>query len=237
MKNLLFFAIVICSCSKAQLTTKAIKNNFGEPLFQEFKGNVVLKKTTNNSILLFIDSANSNSGKFNTAILLESDKAFSSLDIENGEYEIYIPKSRRNLVISSLDKNLVLHIGLFDDEEKIRNISKKFEIAIKQQTYLGYGLSYMKSHWDKKLVSEAKVQSSDDILVNTDIHLLEKGITSNSVPAVTCHSGGAGSSSCSVEEGFPTTQVCSVSCNAGYFACCNTSTFKCKCYVNGTAEN
>ncbi|WP_147450082.1 hypothetical protein [Corallococcus carmarthensis] len=46
--------------------------------------------------------------------------------------------------------------------------------------------------------------------------------------APSCTSGGAGSSSCSISEAY--NMGCSVTCNAGYYACCMSSNTTCKCF-------
>ena len=144
MKTLFAILILATSCSKAQLTKNEITKNIGEPLSKQFQGNIYSKKTTNNSVLLFIDSAISKSNNYTLAILLESDKKLASDKIKEGRYDIFIPKSGRYLVISSTEHNFVAHIALFDDESKLNELSNKFLPGIDQQIFLGYGLIHEK---------------------------------------------------------------------------------------------
>ena len=52
-----------------------------------------------------------------------------------------------------------------------------------------------------------------------------------------CDSGGEGANQCSTEGGIATVSTgCSVTCNVGYYACCDQSKAECKCFNATTHE-
>lgn len=69
----------------------------------------------------------------------------------------------------------------------------------------------------------------DDIIVN------QVG-PSGGATTLSCTSGGTGASQCSTGSGVGTVNTeCSVTCNSGYYACCDDGMGKCKCIKEGIA--
>ena len=71
--------------------------------------------------------------------------------------------------------------------------------------------------------ANAKKQEPQEFIEIEEIEVLSEG-------EPTCHSGGRGASSCSIEAGIQLeagmSGGCSVTCNAGFYACCD---FHCTC--------
>ena len=86
-------------------------------------------------------------------------------------------------------------------------------------SFYGYGLSKRKGVFS--LIENENPQTILDLI-----------LINNKAPGkLTCHSGGAGSSECSVTPSNVSvgTTACSVKCNAGYYSCCDDTVGECRC--------
>lgn len=92
--------------------------------------------------------------------------------------------------------------------------------------FYGYGLSHKKATRYSLVNTGLPIEDlSEVIAVN--------GKTLGS--ALTCHSGGKGSTECSSESSIASVATsCSVKCETGYFACCDDTVNKCKCVETNT---
>jgi hypothetical protein len=90
--------------------------------------------------------------------------------------------------------------------------------------FIGYGIS--KRNGKFKLINyENPKEAMDLILSNNQVHR---------TAAITCHSGGVGSTECSATPSDLNVGAasCSVHCGTGYHSCCNDTVGECKCKPN-----
>ena len=81
-------------------------------------------------------------------------------------------------------------------------------------------------------VANVSLNSQNDLLDFTlaKVEVLANGENGDE-PSYTCNSGGPGSSSCSASFSFlQFSTSCDVTCNSGYYACCNNYENKCQCF-------
>lgn len=240
---ILILSFLFFSGSATSQTKAEFLNVLKEKTKYDLREKAFLKKVTKNSVLIFLQSNGTNENVFQRGLLVESKDDLSLLEVkEGGYYDILIPEHQRFIVLASAEKSKSIIIGLYDVHDKIHNIISSFS-KDKPLAFFVYGISYMQSVWDKNTALNSK--SSNPLYVLTaanenidpkikksylSTYLVGPGGGGGASPV--CHSGGPGSSQCNIEQGFPTTNVCGVTCNSGYYACCNTSTFTCKCYPN-----
>lgn len=239
MKKILTGLLFFCNQAFSQTDATLIKTAISEGVYKSFTGQVQIKQTEQKSLLLFFTTSEGDQANFDKSILIETNSSDKSIELsDNDKCEVFIPQSRKYILINNLTRQKVVFVGLYDVETAIASVSVKLAGQSLGHNFIGFGLSYMENKWSKDAVLKQTSLVADEVLLkaNNNIPASVKETGVNKVKGVTCHSGGAGASQCSVEEGLPITQVCSVTCNAGYYACCNTSTFKCKCYPNGTIE-
>ncbi len=124
-------------------------------------------------------------------------------------------------------------VEINEDQIKLKSNNKVFTLTIdsnyrnsNEKVFLGYGLSRRLGNFSliKDFLNPASI--SDVVLVNNV--LLGKGST--------CHSGGKGSTECSVTPsplnvGTPS---CSVKCGTGYYSCCDDTKGECGCVKDST---
>lgn len=112
-----------------------------------------------------------------------------------------------------------------DDNHSLLNQIRAREQATKVVPIWAYGLSTHKGSWATSI--RADDVSAHNALIEYSKNRTERG----KVPPVggepNCTSGGTGSSSCSITELFG--MSCSVTCDDGYYACCDSKTTTCKC--------
>lgn len=184
-------------------------------------------KTLNNEVL-FLQSTEANTAIFNKAIVvaLEPDV---NLTIEEGEVEqaeiSFDSKSKRSLVIHCNKNNLLYLFGL-DEKASL----DKFALLQQNNTtehskivkVLGFGISVLNGNWNKEKFVNYPSSSAFDKLSNSSNLVAPPGPGDKK-----CTSGGEGAKECSITEIMG--MSCSVSCNDGYYACCNSSTTTCFC--------
>ena len=242
MKDIIFLVGILTltmSFSSFAQTRAEFKSVLDEKPSYEFCERGYLKRVDTNSVLIFFQSTSDNEKTFGRGLLIESNDDLSWLSIENGNlYDVIISQDHRFLILASTTSAPSIIAALYDVHDKVHSIVSNFT-NIKPLVCFAFGISYMKNEWDKYAALNSSFKESTLILTEANNRIepevkktLMAELLADPSPAPICHSGGVGSTQCNVEQGFPTTNVCGVSCNAGYYACCNTSTFTCKCYPN-----
>lgn len=95
--------------------------------------------------------------------------------------------------------------------------------------FFGYGLSKRKGTYNLS----TPLPPSGDIF-DVVIRPMTSAMAGGAPKKITCHSGGVGSTSCSAESGsLGGGGSCSVTCSAGYYACCDDTKNECKCIKSG----
>lgn len=144
------------------------------------------------------------SNNFNLHYLFQYDGAI--FNVQNASNIGFLSYTATTLKISYANK-----IYTFTVDKTYQNAS---EIV-----YYGNGLARRIGPY-KIAITNDEIESIDDIINSSGTN----------VPfAMFCTSGGQGSSSCAIDEDFPWHQHCDVSCGAGYYACCDANTVRCKC--------
>ncbi|MCB0716618.1 MAG: hypothetical protein KDC06_11475, partial [Chitinophagaceae bacterium] len=176
---------------------------------------------------------------FDKSFIIFSETAIPKLTFnEEDNFEIKIPASKKYAVIYDKTINKIYFVGTSDAVNDINAVKAKTELkpAISNDDYLGYGFSYLNNSWSVDRIKESKYLTPFYTLdyantQNTQLRLLlptnDYG-GSGLCDQGNCTSGGNGSSSCSITEA-PFHQSCTVTCNAGFYACCNSSSVRCYC--------
>lgn len=242
----LLFTIVFQSCI-AQNFSQSIENAIGGKLYAKFSGKAFVKSGNEDSYLLMINSNNS-SDTYDKAIILFSENKIEKPIINSEEnLEFFIPDNRRYIIIYNKSLNKIISVGLSDQNAK--DAVDKFKANFKEKSLLannnisGYGLSYLTGFWNINKIKESKYNlpfntldysniANPNAAKNLPTPENEKFVAPGLCDIGQCTSGGAGSSSCSISEGFPVEQSCTVTCNTGYYACCRSSDIRCYCCKN-----
>lgn len=236
--SMIFFSVAFTGCV-AQNLSKAIDNTMGGRLFLNAAGNIYVKQSGDNSLLLLFRSEGTPVSSFDKAFIIFSETVIPKLSFEETDkFEIKIAESKKYATIYNVSRNKIYFIGTSDTRDIIDGI--KNQPGLKQSAsnsdYLGYGFSYMTAAWSVERIKESKYMTPFYTLdyantQNTQLRLAlpadDGGDGSGICAEGKCSSGGNGSSSCSIGE-FPNIS-CSVTCNSGYYACCNSATTRCYC--------
>ena len=229
--GLLITLISQSSCT-AQNLSKAIENSFGERLYVKFECKLYVKQATEKSVLIVCKTKGVEVDYFDKAFVIFSETGISTLSLNpDDNYEIQIPDNKKFAIIYNISKNKIHFIGTSDKANDIAVLKKSASIsqAITNEDCLGYGMSYMINKWDAIKIKQSSYKNPFNVLDysnmnNPDLaksfadpNLVDDGGVSCKEGA--CTSGGAGSSSCSI-NGWPGTS-CSVTCNTGLCACCS----------------
>ncbi len=155
-------------------------------------------------------------------ILLKNDKGIFD--------ENYIFQSD-NLKEFSLDKIVTANYKLFyDGKNLIFNLSNEtYQLTINDQIkgeniIKGYGLSRRYGVFNINNIDSGISFFNSVIEINSKLY---------DSPSLKCTSGGQGASQCSTESGVGSINTgCSVTCDKGYYACCDDNITVCKCEKN-----
>lgn len=165
----------------------------------------------NKEIAIIIDNKNNS---FKEYYLFQYDNQdFSNLS--NKELFGNVKLSENNLIISSNNIEYIFTISENRNGEKY--------------IFNGYGLSHRIGDFSigKNINPEFIYNAIFNKALGGD--LFDGGSVS-----ITCHSGGPGATSCSVKASSISvgTAECSVSCSAGFYACCDDTKGECRCVAN-----
>ena len=228
----LFYSLITLNACVAQNLSKSIENSLNEKLYLKVSGNLYVKQSSANSLLILCKTSGTTNG-FDKAFVLFSETTIPKLDLNlNDEYEIQIPDSKKFAVLYNVTKNKIHFIGTSDKLNDINNIKKNSSIsgAVSNMDYLSYGFSYLTGSWSiPRIKASTYKQPFNTLDYSKTINPTITPMVDDPVSCAQniCTSGGAGSSSCSITEPF--NLGCTVTCNAGYYACCVSSTTRCYC--------
>jgi hypothetical protein len=200
-------------------------------------------KRENNKIIIYQKNNGIAECTFNKLIVLALDNPslnFVSKDLPNDSLYFWYSQSKRQIVTYSFKSNKILILALNDSagvafvnkfkNAKINNVPVEYA--------LGYGLSvvhkqYPVSDFLQRDLSGNLSYKTPKYISNIDLAALTPDEVDPGGGGMSCTSGGTGSSQCSVGNGdLSGGNSCSVTCNTGYYACCNDDQVICKCYAN-----
>lgn len=241
LSGLLSLIFIIAGCNKQAefaATNKTLQSAIQQDIGEELKGNIYVKVTGNNEVLIL--QSGHHPDTIDQITLLAADKK-TKLDIEEGDLgysTLFYYKDKRGIVLHTGSENRIYFLGLAEAAS-----SKKVELIKTnrglngeiQASLLGYGLSVLKGKWDTKTLIGADKKYALNLLTLADL----RGKTTPAArqaatmddPPFTCTSGGPNSTSCSITEVMGI--ACSVTCSEGYYSCCNSNTTRCICVRNG----
>jgi hypothetical protein len=233
--------VLMRSCT-GQDVGRAIEDVIDEKLYVKFTGQLYVKETKENSLLIFCKTDPS-AGHYDKAFAIFSERPIPKMWFsEQDVFEVQIPDSRRFAIVYNKTRDQLHFIGLTDVSARISSIKAKKEVArsVTNQDYLGYGLSFLSGVWDVGKVKGSSYKYAFTTLDYADVKNAGRVIPPEDEGGYkfckrgACTSGGAGSTSCSISEDIgPVNQSCTSSCGAGYYACCDSSVTRCYCCKNG----
>ena len=229
----------------AQNLSGAIERSIGEELYLKFTGKLFVKETKENSLLLLCNTSLESPAYFDKAFVIFSETSIPRSQFNTDDvFEIQVPESKRMAIIYNITTNKIYFIGLTNNIDQINTIKTNAGLAgaISNQDYLGYGLSFLNSKWDASKIKDGLYKYAFNLLDYANIENLD---LAKNLPPVgdekpghkfcnkkVCSSGGTGSTSCSISEGMPISQSCTVACNGGYYTCCDSLVARCFCCKN-----
>jgi hypothetical protein len=224
---LLFISILTFS-QDFDATSREVIKNFDGKFYKTLKGHMYLRSTVGGEIMLLISSTTDDKLIDNAIILQFEDKELPKLENQDlGNSEVFIFSDQRSLVLHTGSDNILL-LGLDEElsQEKSKSIQSNENLNFKlKESYLSFGISVMQNDWSYEKI----INSSDKSAYNQLTAARHSGAIELMYATDDCTSGGVGSSECSITEGAIVSNSCSVKCNAGYYACCSSSTTSCKC--------
>ncbi len=192
-------------------SNKILEQMTADKNYKIINGNFVVWQTEDNEIV----AVNTNADERNMFILQGATK---DIDLKDGNYEILYLK--HSLLLQNKDTGENVYLKVPKPEEKIITLSVKKNINL-QNEIEGIGLIYetlpIKQNQSMRIDVVKKQPSIIEFLTAT---------TNTTNIDGDCSSGGTGSSSCSNNN-------CSVSCQSGYYACCN---LLCDCKPNPDSD-
>jgi hypothetical protein len=221
--------------------SNAVRQTFSNSFYATFAGNTKAKLTNDRSLVVTIGSDENNMNEHQRAFLLTAESAPRYHEFESGDCEFFVTTNQTVAIIVNNADQTVSLIGLDNDETKaVKNLLEENALIASHfsgNNFFSYGISFIEGKWSLELLSKSKYKNPFNYLASGDLtgkfapeNLGEAGGGYVLCEQGSCTSGGAGSSTCSIsEEYMGVKQACSVSCNTGYYACCNTKAVRCFC--------
>lgn len=208
---IVMFLVVSCEDQEISQTKYLDLDNFNSLITdtdgESYTGEVTSFVTDSNEIVIKLK------GTINKLYVLQKEETPDELNLNNEKSQIiYL---RNALVINAVSSSQIYYLGVNNQAgEKIRH-RVKTKVNLSQELF-GYGLAQM----DISDFTEYDFQKYKSVYQS-----LAK-VSGKSIDTLMqeCNSGGPGSSSCSYSD---PSGGCSVSCNGGYYACCDTTGRKC----------
>jgi hypothetical protein len=233
----LSFLVTVC---RSQDLTLEIKNSLGEGVYKSFTCKLYSKILSSNSLFIMCNTGGANN--YSNSFVIETKTLIQYPNVnEEDDYSVIIPNSKKYAILYNKTKSSISIIGVMDGnyasaKTSIRANAKLDAISFKEEFY-GYGMSFLIGSWDIGKIKQTPYKFWQNILDYSDINnpsfasrLPQPGDTESVAPGGgPCTSGGIGSSACSTEGPL---NNCSVTCIAGYYACCDDNRMKCYCVPN-----
>ncbi len=238
--------LLVTACRSQDLTAD-IKNSLGEGIYKEFTCKLYSKILNNNSLFIMCNTKGADNYSCSFVIETKSAIPYPNVD-ENDAYSVVIPNSKKYVILYNKTQSYISIIGVMDGnysfaKENILANSKLNSLRFKEEFY-GYGMSFLTGSWDVAKIKQTQYKFWYNMLDYADSnnpgfasHLPQPGGTETNIApggGSPCTSGGIGSSGCSTEG---TLNACSVTCNAGYYACCDDNRMKCYCVPNPPVQH
>lgn len=240
MKKIFLAATLACSMtafSKDQHLSEAVRNEFSNSFYAEFSGKVFTRMTSSKSLLILINTTGEEA--YDKSLVLTSQLPARFVDITKDEMDIFIVLSQKTVIFVDNAAEIITVIGLNNDETQgiVTRLKANSSTSpyISDNNFLAYGLSYLNGSWALEKIAASKYKSPFNALANGDrtgrmMLVVEEESGDNMCSIGKCTSGGAGSNSCQITEDLgPIRQTCNVTCNVGYYACCDSKTLRCYC--------
>jgi len=190
-------------------------------------------KTENDRVVVYQKTKKSTTNTFNRLIALTLDSVNLNLvksDFVNDTLLFWYTKSQRQIIVYSPKKDKIVILALNDSvgTKLVRLFNKDKNLNSKTTSALGYGLSVANGSYN--INSFLKTDAAGKISYVTPSYVPSSVLTINYMAPPKCDSGGIGSNQCSVTDGtLAGGSGCSVTCNAGYYACCVSDNVVCNC--------
>lgn len=240
MKKILLAVTLACSMTaftKDKHLSEAVRNEFDNSFYAEFKGKAFSKMTNSKSLLVLLNTSGEDAYDKSFVLASRTSAKFEELTTE-GLY-IFIASSQKTVIFVDDAAEKITVIGLDNEEsQEILNRLQKNESTapfLSENRFLGYGLSYLQGSWSVEKIAETDYKSPFNVLSAGDLtgkmmYVAEEETSDNICSIGKCTSGGAGSNACDINDSLgPIKQTCSVKCNEGYYACCDSKTVRCYC--------
>ncbi|HRF17064.1 MAG TPA: hypothetical protein PK977_02810 [Chitinophagaceae bacterium] len=181
-------------------------------LGKKIKGEAIIFQLNSGEMIITIKSPNETEALNKFILQTKKTESYKTelIKIKNAEL-VYLFDI---VLLNDLDKNKLssYYVNSATYKETYASLPALVRSSIETEIP-GYGLGYNKGSWPG-LNENISLNNS----VHTIRHLSQNIVDGGDGGGTTCTSGGVGSTSCSLANCF--TQGCSVSCGAGYYACC-----------------
>jgi hypothetical protein len=235
--------LILVYCSKKSNAQKAVPLDqlssvkAIDPNAEYLTGNIEISTNASGDITVIVNPKSSNSRLF----IIQGGNYNIHESIKNGEV-IYLLHA---IIINSLDQKERYYFAIEKPEEKLiySQIPATWKLFFTQKAN-GYGVVRMTGRvpTDIKTFTQSGNTWSDlrqyrASLTKKEANTIVTDDPVGGIGTVSCDSGGAGAASCSTSID-PRFGSCSVSCSAGYYACCNhggaldNESPTCKCIKN-----
>lgn len=231
MKILITFLVVVLatiSCETQNIVNEKLATDLGQISSIEnatyYKTTGIINNSAENEVVIGLK--NQDSKNFNRVLILqlENNSNWTQKKVQLGLIEF------ESSALFKIDEEFVF-IGLDNDvnTQLINRLERNHNISI-SKTILGFGFSKVTGEWD---IENANFSDNDVFSILEAHQKIKSKSNDTSRVAATCTSGGTGSSSCSTTN--PLTG-CGVTCNTGYYSCCDASVAKCTCIKEPTKK-
>lgn len=205
---------------KSAVNLEEIAEELGAEYLNSDEGLTLLHKSSESDFYVFLESRGTELSRIFR--LQSKSHSIEDLFIEFTSFELL--HFEGNLIINGrLKNNKKQLIALAVNDKVIPKIGE----PLFDNIYDGYGLVDRSGKWQNQFSFEASSGLSTEGMIVSNSLLLSETDKIEQLKSLefACSSGGPGSTSCSYSANG---QSCSVTCGAGYYACC-TATVKCQC--------
>lgn len=222
--NLLLIVITLSlSCENTDETKPISFSELSTELNGKFQSNRLEVQTTEDSEIMILQQSSVKSNVYETAYVLQTEEQRLNIQKSSSKESILFENA---ILIKSESELVFFGVDLDENIQLLRKLQDKIGNQ-KIVSYFGYGFSKIKGEWS---VGEKSLDKSAYSYLGKSNKLNKSGREDAGGGGIICTSGGPGSTSCSIGTEVATIGTsCSVSCSAGYYACCKSSNTTCKC--------
>ncbi len=223
--------LLMNSCNKASIPEASYQiidrnSDIADALFAS--GDFILSTTENNEIVI-INISKPDAQEVNKiwVAAFEDNINKQSYNRKLFDATLEVASDKRYLIIKNQNEQYFIALDEVENREKAKNIT----IASPNNTLSAafcFGITYQWGHYDFKELLKDKTISAFESIRAANIKSNHTTDQSKNGAGEKCSSGGAGSTQCSIDGAFET-GGCSITCTAGYYACCKSSSITCNC--------